>query len=167
MKEKRINDEIRADEVSVISGNGESLGIMPLRDALHRAEEETLDLVEVGVQDGVTLTKIMDYGKFLFKQQKTQSKNRSHSKQADIKTLRISYTISDHDLDVRRNQAVKFAEAGHPLRIIMRLHGRENRYEEVALGRLRDFITSLAEVYKSDGKISKAGTVYNVIIYPK
>ncbi len=166
-KERRINEDIRADRVCVISEDGKPLGIMSLDSALQQAEESSLDLVEVGEQDGTTLVKIMDYGKFLFKQQKTQAKNRVNTKQAELKTLRITYTISDHDLDVRRNQALKFGQVGHPLKINMRLMGRENRYENAALEKFQHFIASLSSVYKSDTKFSKTGTTYSVTLYPR
>lgn len=69
-----------------------------------------MDLVEIGNQNGVTLCKIMDYGKFLFKQQKNQSHGKATAKKTDVKTLKITYKIGDHDLGIRRNQAEKFAK---------------------------------------------------------
>lgn len=74
-----------------------------------------MDLVEVGVRDGVPMTKILDYGKEQFKKKKNQQKGKQHK--VDLKTLRISYKISEHDLNVRRNQAEKFSKLGHNLRI--------------------------------------------------
>lgn len=106
-KAKRINESIRAPQVQVIAESGEQLGIMTLADAISTASALEMDIVEIGMQDGVVLTKMMDYGKFLFKQQKAQ--NKSHSKKTEVKTIKLTYKIGDHDLEIRKNQAIKFA----------------------------------------------------------
>ena len=103
--EKRINDAIIARELMVISDAWEPLGKMTRDAALTLAGSQDLDLVEVGMQDGLPLTKIIDYGKFVFKQQKQQSQNKSNTKKTELKTMKLTYKIGDHDLDVRRNQA--------------------------------------------------------------
>ncbi len=166
-KHRRINDEITVPRVSVISEEGESLGVLTIDAALSLAEEREVDLVEMGLQDGVVLTKLMDYGKFLFKQQKSQAQARSHSKKADVKTLKLTYKIGDHDIGIRREQAVKFGAAGHPLKIELRLRGRENHYAEHATAKMQEFINSLADVYKLDAKITRAGNTFSALLYPK
>ena len=107
-KQRRINSDIVASRLQVISEEGEPLGVLSLSEALAMAEEKELDLVEMGIKDDVVMAKIMDYGKFLFKQQKTQAQARSNSKKADVKTLKLTYKIGDHDIDIRRGQALKF-----------------------------------------------------------
>lgn len=166
-KHRRINDEITASRVSVISEEGEPLGAMPLETALSMAEEREVDLVEMGVQDGVVLAKLMDYGKFLFKQQKSQAQARSHSKKADVKTLKLTYKIGDHDIGIRREQGLKFGAAGHPLKVELRLRGRENHYADHAVAKIQEFMNSLADVYKLDTKITRAGNTFSVLLYPK
>lgn len=103
--EKRINEAITAREMIVVSEDGEMLGRMSREEALSRAEEADLDLVEMGMQDGIPLAKIIDYGKFLFKQQKQQSHNKSQAKKTEMKTMKLTYKIGEHDLEVRRKQA--------------------------------------------------------------
>lgn len=94
---------------------------MSREEALRRAEELELDLVEVGMQDGVTMVKMIDYGKFLFQQQKKLSQNKSQAKKTEVKTMKLTYKIGDHDLDVRRKQAESWAKEGHPMKIILQL----------------------------------------------
>jgi translation initiation factor IF-3 len=110
VKQKRLNAQIRESHVAVIGEEGEVYGVLPIDQALDKAEQSEKDLVEIGMQNGVVLCKIMDYGKFLFKQQKNQSHGRTSAKKADVKTLKITYKIGDHDLDIRRKQAEKFAK---------------------------------------------------------
>ncbi len=127
-----------------------------------------MDLVEIGIQNGVVLAKIMDYGKFLFKQQKNLAHGRQSSKKADVKTLKITYKIGDHDLDIRRTQAKKFAALGHPLKIMLTLRGRENQYAALAQAKMKEFIGSLGEFYKTDAiQVSKTGNNFSTLIYPK
>jgi len=164
-KAKRTNEQIRADKVQVISESGEQLGIMSLSDAIDQAYAKEMDIVEIGMQDGIVLTKMMDYGKFLFKQQKAQ--NKGQSKKTDIKTIKLTYKIGDHDLEIRKNQAIKFAKEGHPLKIILSLRGRENRYEDIALDKVNEFVTSLTDVYKADSKVMKAGNNFSILLHLK
>jgi translation initiation factor IF-3 len=90
--------------------------------ALSRAEELDLDLVQIGgLQDGIPLAKIVDYGKYLFKQQKQLSNNKSNQKKTELKTMKLTYKIGDHDLDVRRTQAEKWSKEGNPMKIYLQL----------------------------------------------
>jgi translation initiation factor IF-3 len=167
-QQKRLNAQIRESEVAVITEEGESLGILPIDQALDKAESLGVDLVEIGTQNGKVLCKLMDYGKFLFKQQKNQAHGKASSKKADLKTLKITYKIGDHDLDVRRKQAEKFAADGHPLKIMLTLRGRENNFVSLASAKIKEFVLSLGEFYKTtDMNITKAGNNFSTIIYPK
>lgn len=141
---------------------------MSLEAALEKAEELELDIVEIGEKDGLVLTKMMDYGKFLFKQQKNLSHGKASSKKADVKTLKITYKIGDHDLQIRRNQAEKFASLGHPLKVMLTLRGRENQYAALAQTKMQEFVNSLSEWYKTqDAKITKTANNFSILLYPK
>jgi len=150
---KRINDAIPAREVMAISEDGEVLGVMSLHDAIARAEEEGADVVEIGAKEGKTLVKIMDYGKYLFKIKKQQSNSsvKANAKKTEVKTIRLTYKIGDHDLEIRKNQAIRFSEDGHPLKIILQLRGRENQYSDLAVTKIKEFIQLVSGVYKYDG----------------
>ena len=163
-KGKRINDDIRSDKINVISPTGEQLWIMSLDKALQVAAETSMDLVEVSEHDGVVLAKIMDYWKFLFKQQKNISKSKSHSKKSELKTIRLTYKIWDHDLEIRKNQALRFAKDGHPLKITLMLRWRENQYETLAQEKIKEFVEGLGEFYKAEWRIMKTWTTFNVML---
>lgn len=167
--EKRLNESIIAREVMVISEDGEQLGKMSRDAALNLAGEKDLDLVEMGMQDGIPLTKIMDYGKHLFKQQKQQSHNKSNAKKTEVKTMKLTYKMGDHDTDIRKKQAESWAKEGHPMKILLQLRGRENQYEDIAQEKIKEFIESLESVYKKDAnqKIAKQGNAFNITLYPK
>ncbi len=167
--EKRINETIIARELIVIGEDGEALGKMTRDAALNLAGSKDLDLVEMGMQDGLPLAKILDYGKHLFKQQKQQSGNKGNAKKTEVKTTKLTYKIGDHDLDVRKKQAEGWAKEGHPMKILLQLRGRENQYEDLAIARIEEFIHSLEDIYKKDPaqKIAKQGSNFNITLYPK
>jgi translation initiation factor IF-3 len=167
--DKRINEAIVARELMVISDTGESLGKMTRDAALTLAGSQDLDLVEVGMQDGLPLTKIIDYGKFVFKQQKQLSQNKSNTKKTELKTMKLTYKIGDHDLDVRRNQAEKWAKDGNPMKVFLQLKWRENQYEDLAISKIQEFVASMEDFYRKDekSKILKQGNTFNLILYPK
>lgn len=167
--DKRINDAITARELFVIWEEGDTLWKMGRDEALTRAGGLDLDLVEVWMQEWIPLVKIVDYGKYVFKQQKQQSLNKSHQKKTELKTMKLTYKIWDHDLDVRRIQAEKWAKEGNPMKIMLQLRGRENQYEDLALNKIEEFIASLGHCYKKDinSKVLKQGNSFNIIVYPK
>ena len=167
--DKRINDAIIARELMVISDTWEPLGKMSRDAALTLAWSQDLDLVEVGMQDWLPLTKIIDYGKFVFKQQKQQSQNKSNTKKTELKTMKLTYKIGDHDLDVRRNQAERWAKEWNPMKIFLQLRGRENQYEDLAIAKIQEFVASMEDFYRKDekSKVLKQGNTFNLVLYPK
>lgn len=166
-KDKRINDEIQASKLRVINHNWEQLWIIPFEKAMEVAEEAWMDLVEIGEQDWIILAKIMDYWKFMFKQQKNIAKSKSSSKKTELKTIRLTYKIWDHDLEIRKNQALRFAKDEHPLKITLMLRWRENQYAAQANEKITDFVESLSEVYKLDWKIMKTWNTFSAMLHPK
>lgn len=164
---KRINWDIKASSVRVINSEGEQLWVLPISRAIELAEEKDMDLVEIWQQDWVILTKIMDYGKFLFKQQKNISKSKTNTKKTELKTLRLTYRIGDHDLEIRKNQASKFAKDWNPLKIVLMLKWRENQYAPQAQQKVEEFVNSLEEIYKLDWKIQKTWNTFSAMLHPK
>ena len=169
MKENKrpLNDEIKASKVKLITDEGEVLWEMSLSDAKQKAREVNLDLMQLGKEWELTIVKLLDYGKFLYKQKKQEQKSKAHGKAPDLKTIKITFKIWDHDLEVRKNQAEKFAKDGHPLKVMLVLRWRENHYESIAAQKIETFITMLDPFYKIDKKLVKAGSNFIVMLLPK
>lgn len=161
---KRINEQIIAQKIQVISEEGEQLGTMSLHEALSLAREQDLDLVEVAERNGVVVAKIINWQKHLFIEKK--KKTQSASKKVELKTLRLSYAIGEHDMEIRRNQAEKFAKDGHILRIELPLRWREMRFQDIARVKLQSFVDSIAKIYKIDGPIKFMGRRFNIQLHP-
>jgi translation initiation factor IF-3 len=162
MKEKRrkLNNDIRAHTVQLITDKWENLWEMPLSVAKQKATEENLDLIEIWRKWDVVIVKILDYWKFLYRQKKQDRKNKTKWKTPDLKTIRITFKIGDHDLEIKRKQAEKFWKAMHPLKISLMLRWRENHYSDLAREKITGFVQSLDEIYKLEWEIKKNRNVF-------
>lgn len=166
-KKKRLNEDIQADRVQVINDAWENLWEMDLQQALDTAKGDELDLLEIWRNGDIVIVKIVDYGKYLYKQKKQEQKQKAKWRAPDMKTIRITYKIGDHDLDVKKKQAAKFAEDGHPLKVSLMLRGRENHYGDLAAKKMEQFIDSISEYYTPQAPIKRAGNTFNVLLKPK
>ena len=166
MKEKRklLNEQIRAKNVQVITDNWENLWVMETFKALSLAQEQWLDLIEIWKNWKDSIVKIIDYWKYLYRQKKQEQKQKQKWKAPDMKTLRITYKISEHDLDTKKRQALKFAKSGHPLRVILILRWRENHYTDVWFKKVEQFIALLDEYYKQEWEIKKSGHTISAML---
>jgi translation initiation factor IF-3 len=125
----RINDRIRVPKIHLIDQKGESLGEVSTDTARAKAQEEGLDLVEVGPNAQPPVCKIMDYSKYLYDQNKKLRKNKA-SKQKDMKEFRFSPVIDIGDINTRVRRATEYLEKGHPVKITIRKKGRQP-YEQM------------------------------------
>ncbi|MDD5770370.1 MAG: translation initiation factor IF-3 [Candidatus Gracilibacteria bacterium] len=162
-----LNDEIKASKVKLINEEGEALGETTLSEAKTKAKELNLDLMQLGKEGDFTIIKMLDYGKFLYKQKKIDQKNKQKGKAPDLKTIKITFKIGDHDLEFKKNQAEKFAKDGHPLKVMLVLRGRENHYEAIAAQKIETFVSMLESFYKIDKKLVRAGSNFIVMMLPK
>lgn len=162
-----LNDEIKASKIKLITDEGEVLGEMSLAEAKQKAKESALDLMQLWREGDLTILKMLDYWKFLYKQKKQEQKQKQKWKAPDLKTIKITFKIWDHDLEVKKNQAEKFAKDGHPLKVMLVLRGRENHYEDIATQKIETFVSMLEEFYKIDKKLVKAWSNFIVMLLPK
>ena len=162
MKERKklLNDKIRAKTVQIITDKGENLGEMSLDKAKSIASEKELDLMEIWKNWDTVIVKMLDYWKHLYRQKKQASKQKQKTKTPDLKTIRITFKIWDHDLETRRKQALKFWELHHPLKISLMLRWRENHYTSLASKKINFFVDSLKEVYKLEWEIKKNWNIF-------
>jgi translation initiation factor IF-3 len=126
-----------------MDANGDQLGIMPLRQALELANERQLDLVKIAPQAKPPVCRVMDYGKFKFEQSKKEKEARKNQKVINIKEIRFSPKIEDHDLNFKAKNAQRFLQEGDKVKVTIRFRGREVdhvTFGEKALGRFYDIV---------------------------
>ena len=127
-KETRINEEIRDKELRVIDETGEMIGIMSRDEALRLAEEKKLDLVNISPNAKPPVCKILDYGKYRYEMQKREKEAKKKQKTMQVKEIRLSTFIEDHDIQVKAMTACKFLEDGDKEKVSLRFRGREKDY---------------------------------------
>ena len=144
-KSNRINETIRASSLRVIGENSEQLGIMSRQDALLKAEEAGLDLVEISPNADPPVVKIVDWGKFQYQKMKEQQKNKRSSKQSELKQMRFGLKIGSGDLDIKLRKIRSFLADGHKVRIQIFYRGREMAHKELGYEMIDRIIDLLKE----------------------
>ena len=141
----RINEEIRAREVRVVSADNDQLGIMSVRDALAMAEEQHLDLVEVAPNGKPPVCRIMNYGKYRYEQQKREKEAKKKQKTFTLKEVKLRPHIEDHDFYVKLKNAAKFLGDGNKVKVTIMFRGRELSHPELGLNVLTRFAGELTD----------------------
>lgn len=141
-----INEQIRAKQVQVINEEGKKIGPISLEEALNMAEEGKLDLVQVAPNADVPICKIMNYGKYKFEQAKKEKEARKKQKTFEVKEIRITPNIEQHDFEFKAKNARNFIEDGNKVKITVRFRGRELNYVKLGEQTLNNFIETLSDV---------------------
>lgn len=137
-----MNRQIRAREVRVIDSEGEQIGIMSADEGREMAQDRGLDLVEVAPKAKPPVCRIMDYGKFRYKQSKRKSKK---SDTPTLKTIRLRPKTDDHDLQVKMRKAKDFLNNGDKVKFVVQMRGREKYLKERWIEQLNENIVDLEE----------------------
>lgn len=166
-QELEINGQIRLKEVQLIDENGAKLGVMSSGQALEIAEEKNLDLVLVAPNGKPPVCKIMNYGKYKFEQAKKEKEAKKKQKVAELKELRITPNIDEHDFNFKCKNAKKFIEDGAKVKITVRFRGRELNYVKLGETTLNRFSEALADVANVEKKPVLEGKNMFVILSKK
>lgn len=166
-KEHQLNEEIRDKELRVIDVDGTQLGILSAEEALKIAFEKDLDLVKIAPQATPPVCRIMDYGKFLFEQQKREKEARKNQKVIEIKEIRMSSTIDTHDFDTKVNQAIKFLKGGDKLKVSVRFRKRTVAHPQFGEELLVKFKEAVSEVGVVDKPSKMEGRSLVMFVAPK
>ena len=156
--ELRINDRIRIPEVRLVGSGGEQIGIVSIAEAIRRAEEEDLDLVEVAPTARPPVCKIMDYGKFKYESAQKAREARRNQTLTVIKEMKLRPKIDPHDYETKKGHVVRFLKAGDKVKITIMFRGREQSRPELGyrlLERLAHEVEDLGVVEsspKQDGR---------------
>ena len=163
-----VNEKIRTPEVKVIDENGEQLGVLATYKAVQIAKERGLDLVAVAPKAQPPVAKILDYGSFKYQKEKTLKKQKAQQKRVDNKEIRLTPRISDHDLNTRIKQAIKFLEHGDKVNISVILKGRERAHPELVKEMIEDYIKKIEETIeiKIEQEPKRQGNKFTAIFYP-
>ncbi|MGE5335930.1 MAG: translation initiation factor IF-3 [Nitrososphaerota archaeon] len=137
----RINERIRVPQVRLIGAEGEQLGIVDTADALRRAQEANLDLVEVAPNSKPPVTRLLDYSKYKYEQEQKQKAARKHQQQVNVREIKLRPKIATHDYETKKGHVERFLKHRDKVKVTIMFRGREQAHPE----RGRDLLQKLFE----------------------
>jgi translation initiation factor IF-3 len=162
----RINRHIRVPQVRLIGADGTQFGVVPIDEALHRAEEAQLDLVEVAPTAQPPVCRILDYGKFKYQQHKKEAEARRKQTTTIVKELRLGYRTDVGDLERQIQKAREFLAEGDRVKFSLRFRGREMAYQDLGRQKLMRVCEALQDVATVEGTPRMEGRLMGVVLAP-
>lgn len=162
----RINERIRISPVRLIDENNQQLGIVDIKEALHRAHEAELDLVEVSPTATPPVCRIMDYGKHLYEQKRKAKLNLKKQHTVVLKEIRLRPKIDEHDRDIKVDHAAKFLDKGYKVQFTMLFRGREMMHVEHGYEIMKEITEILQDKGKTERPAEMLGRRMTLIMVP-
>jgi translation initiation factor IF-3 len=166
IKQLRVNERIRAQEVRLVGEKGEQLGVMPLSQARETARKHNLDLVEVAPTAVPPVCRLLDYGKYKYEQAKKEQEARKNQKVSLLREVRLRPKIGDHDFEAKARIAKKLLANGDKVKVTIMFRGREITHPELGLKLLQRMIESLKDVASLERQPVMEGRRLHIILVP-
>jgi len=163
----RVNHRIRVPEVRVIDADGSMLGVLQTHEALRKAQEQGLDLVEVNPKAEPPVCKILDFGKYKYEEKKKQAQARRNQAVVEIKEVKLRPKTDDHDIDFKVKASRRFLEGGHKVKFTVRFRGREITHPEKAHEQLDIILKQLEDIANVETRPMMEARAMSVIVAPK
>jgi translation initiation factor IF-3 len=163
----RVNEKIFAKTLRLIGPDGEQLGIFPREAALRKVQEFDLDLVEVAPQATPPVCRIIDFSKYKYGQEKREKEVRRHQKQAQLKEVRISPRIDNHDYEVKLKHIKEFLEKKHKVRVRMFFRGREITHKDIGNRLIEKLLKDIERLGRVDREPHMLGKTLVLILSPR
>ena len=163
----RVNHRIRVPEVRFIDANGEMLGVLATHEALRRAQEQGLDLVEVNPKAEPPVCKILDFGKYKYEEKKKAGEAKRKQTVVEIKEIKLRPKTDDHDIAFKTKAARRFLEAGHKVKFTVRFRGREITHPEKAQEQLTLLIQGTEDLANVETRAMMEARAMTVLVAPK
>ena len=151
----------------MIDDEGNQLGIMPPYEALKKAREKNLDLVEISPTAQPPVCRIMDYGKYLYQQEKKEREAKKHQKTITVKEVKFRINVDDHDYETKKKMATRFIKEGDRVKITLMFRGREVVYRTRGLELLNKLAEEMVELAQVERKPKVEGKNITMILAPK
>ncbi|KAB8038098.1 translation initiation factor IF-3 [Silvanigrella paludirubra] len=163
----RINDRIKATEVRLISDTGEQVGVLPIREALSRAEELGLDLVEVSPDAKPPVCRLIDYGKFKYQQSKKAQEAKKKQVVIEVKEINLTPNTDKHDIETKQNHIKRWIAEKARVRVGVKFRGREMSHIDLGYKALQELMTGLEEIVIQESSPRMEGRRLVVTLLPK
>jgi translation initiation factor IF-3 len=163
----RTNERIRAREIRVIDDEGKQIGILPPYEALKMAREKNLDLVEISPTAQPPVCRIMDYGKYLYQQEKKEREAKKHQKQIVVKEVKFRINVDDHDYETKKNHVLRFLDEGDKVKATIFFRGREMTRTNLGRQILERLIKDVQDKSIVEFRPRQEGNTLHAILAPK
>ena len=161
-----INQFIKAEKVRLISQTGEQLGVVGLKEALAKAKDQELDLVQMNKDSDTPVCKMMDYGKHLFDQKKQKAASKKKTKKTQLKEIKFRPGTDENDYQIKMRNIIKFLNDGDKTKITMRFRGRELAHKEIGLNLLKRVETDLVDIANVEQEPISEGRQFVMLLSP-
>ncbi len=162
----RTNERIRARELRVIDDEGNQLGIMAPYDALKLAREKSLDLVEVSPTAQPPVCRIMDFGKYMYQQEKREREAKKHQHVITVKEVKFRINVDEHDYQTKKNHVIRFLEEGDKVKATIFFRGREMTRQGLGREILERLITDLGDKAIVEFRPRQEGNTLHLVLAP-
>jgi translation initiation factor IF-3 len=162
----RINDRIRVQEVRLVDENGEQVGVVPTAEALERARQNDLDLVEIAPTAKPPVVRILDYSKYKYEQEQRKKAARKHQQQVTIREMKLRPKIATHDYETKKGHIIRFLKDQSKVKVTIMFRGREQAHPERGEALLRKLADELAEIGVIEQQPNQEGRNMTMILAP-
>jgi len=166
-EETRVNGQIRARSVRLISESGEQLGIKHIREAMEYAENRDLDLVEVAANSDPPVVRIMDYGKYKYQKEQARKAARKNQVNINVREIKLRPKIGDNDFNTKRGHVERFLRHGDKVKVTIMFRGREVQHPELGEKLLRRLADDLQDLGRIESQPNLDGRNMVMIMVPK
>ena len=153
-------------QVLVIDETGQKLGILNTQEAIKLAQGKNLDLVEISPRENPPITRIMNFGKWMYDKEKAEKKKGKAAK-SEVKIMRLGLMTGDHDLEVKAKKVDGFLKKGDKVQIDLRLKGRQMAMKNLGRDKIKKFLEFIKEPAETEGEIKSQGRSLNLVIRKK
>lgn len=163
-KRLRLNHQITASTVRLLDADSRQIGVVTTSEALKIAQEKGYDLAEISPNAEPPVCKLLDWGKYLYEQDKQAAKNRKKQKNIEVKQIRMGLKIGQHDIEVKQKASRKFLDAGNKVKLTVRFKGREMARPELGEKVLDGFFEGLSDIATIDQKPTMTGRDMSMVV---
>jgi translation initiation factor IF-3 len=162
----RINERIRVPKVRLIGADGEQLGIVETSEALQRAQEADLDLVEVAPNSKPPVTRLLDYSKYRYEQEQKQKQARKHQQQVNVREIKLRPKIADHDYETKKGHVERFLRQRNKVKVTIMFRGREQAHPERGKDLLQRLVDDLDGLVAVESEPLQEGRNMSMMLAP-
>lgn len=167
MPKERINHQISADKVRLIGPDGKQIGVVSLREALRRAEEAEMDLVEISPNIDPPVCRILDFSKYYFQKEKKVKEAKKKQHEVEVKEIKFGPNTEEHDYNFKKNNAIKFLKQHNKVKFTVRFRGRQMAHKELGYRVLDKLKADLAHIAEVDHEPVADRNLLSIIVSPK